>query len=154
MKGNKQMLWICFALSFSGNASANIYPEGFEEFFSFIEKRVKLRNLDGTYTHVVPLEVKFDEVKLDPNNTAAVQQVKQYLLDNSVSEDNVSIILSSLLEGVSEQGLCAGNKKTCSLQPTHFQWVQNFNENELYLFVAPSVLDYSYYSEDRSNQLL
>ncbi|EHR5764739.1 TcfC E-set like domain-containing protein [Vibrio antiquarius] len=150
MKGNKQMLWICFALSFSGNVSANIYPEGFEEFFSFIEKRVKLRNLDGTYTHVVPLEVKFDEVKLDPNNTAAVQQVKQYLLDNSVSEDNVSIILSSLLEGVSEQGLCAGNKKTCSLQPTHFQWVQNFNENELYLFVAPSVLDYSYYSEDRS----
>ncbi|MCR9572197.1 TcfC E-set like domain-containing protein [Vibrio alginolyticus] len=150
MKGNKQVLWICFALSFTGNASANTYPEGFEEFFTFTNKEVNLRNLDGTFTHVIPLEVKFDEIKLDPNNTASVQKVEQYLLENSVSEDDVSVILNALMEGVSEQGLCTGNKKTCTLQPTHFQWVQNFNENELYLFVAPSVLDYSYYSEDRN----
>ncbi|MCS0309033.1 TcfC E-set like domain-containing protein [Vibrio diabolicus] len=150
MKSKKQVLWVYFALSFTVNASANTYPEGFEEYFTFVDKEVNLRNLDGTFTHVIPLEVKFDEIKLDPNNTDAVQRVEQYLLDNSVSQDVVSAILSALMEGVSEQGLCTGNKKNCSLQPTKFQWVQNFNENELYLFVAPSALDYSYYSEDRN----
>ncbi|MGU3812800.1 TcfC E-set like domain-containing protein [Vibrio diabolicus] len=150
MKRKKYVLWTLFTLSFTGNTSANTYPEGFEEFFNFSEREVSLRNLDGTYTHVIPLDVKFDEIKLDPNNVEAVEHVEQYLLHNSVSEDSVPIILNALINGVTEQGLCSGNKKNCSLQPTHFQWVQNFNENELYLFVAPSVLDYSYYSEDRS----
>ncbi|TKF28182.1 hypothetical protein FCV62_22110 [Vibrio kanaloae] len=124
-------------------------PAGFEDYFTLSDNLVKLRNLDGTFSQEILLKSKYDEIRLDTLNESSIQQVKKYLKDNFISDEYINPILNALIKGVKEENLCSGKLDECKLSPDLFQWVQNYNEQSLYLFVNPQVLSFESSSQDK-----
>ncbi|MCE9785937.1 TcfC E-set like domain-containing protein, partial [Shewanella algae] len=124
-------------------------PSGFEDYFTLSDNLVKLRNLDGTFSQNVVLKSKYDEIRLDALNNSSTQQIKKYLKNNFISDEYIKPILDDLIKGVKDENLCSGKLDECSLSPDLFQWVQNYNEQSLYLFVNPRVLSFESSIQDK-----
>ncbi len=123
-------------------------PEGFESFFELQPTELHLRNLNGGFTQPIVFLTSFDTVKLDKDDSLAIQQVKRYLTDNGIKQRLIPEILDSLMVGVQDKNLCQGKLQDCDLRPQSYQFVQNYNDRELYLFVSPTVLDLSGVASD------
>ncbi|WP_026025461.1 TcfC E-set like domain-containing protein [Aliivibrio logei] len=133
---------LCLALMFFNtfNVMADTGPEGFEDAFTLQEKELKVRNLDGTLSQPIVFLTSFNTVKLTDKS---VQSFTQYLDNNSISEPYRTEIIKKLLKGIQDTYLCTGKIDECEIYPETYEIVQNYNDNQLYLFVSPKVISYS-----------
>nr|WP_253825767.1 TcfC E-set like domain-containing protein [Vibrio sp. RE86] len=86
--------------------------------------------------------VSFETIKLDGTNQDSINSFKQYLEKNAISREFQQKILDDLLIGLDDRNLCLGNISECQIYPETYELVHNYNDKELYLFVAPEVLSY------------
>ncbi len=137
-------LALCTCLSMvAGDSQASTkLPQGFEDLFVLKERQIKLRNLDQTYTDSLVLLATYDIVVLDKNNQDSVNKVAEFLQLNAISSAYQKAILKQLIQGVEDKGLCRGELSRCEIMPDEFEWVYNYNDNELYLFVNSKILSY------------
>ncbi len=133
---------------FSYSSYSQNIPEGFEELFELKESEIRMRNLDGSMTSPIPFLTSFNMLKLDSHNKKAIAQVSDYLNDNSVSVEYQRKIIDQLMVGIQDQSECLGKLDECELYPETFEIVQNYNDQEAYLFVSPQVLSYSLVNEE------
>ncbi|MFS1467000.1 CS1-pili formation C-terminal domain-containing protein [Vibrio lentus] len=124
--------------------------EGFEELFELKEATVRMRNLDGSLTSPIPFLTSFNTLKLDSNNNKAIEQVSNYLNDNSVSAEYKQKIMTQLMVGIQDKSECLGKLNECELYPNTFEIVHNYNDKEVYVFVSPQILSYSNHEEERA----
>ncbi|WP_081090274.1 TcfC E-set like domain-containing protein [Vibrio coralliirubri] len=122
--------------------------EGFEELFELKESTVRMRNLDGSLTSPIPFLTSFNTLKLDSNNKKAIEQVSDYLNDNTVSAEYQQKIIDQLMVGIQDQSDCLGKLDECELFPETFEIVHNYNDQEVYVFVSPQILSYSNLDEE------
>lgn len=125
---------------YSGFALGSDVPNGFEDLFELRESMVRLRNLDGTLTSPISLLTSFNYLQLDARNTTSVSRVLEYLENNGIAPHYSKQIIERLMRGVEDTALCLGKLNECEIYPEKFELVQNYNEQELYLFVSPVVL--------------
>lgn len=123
--------------------------EGFEELFELKESTVRMRNLDGSLTSPIPFLTSFNTLKLDSNNKKAIEQVSEYLNDNTVSAEYQQEIIDQLMVGIQDQSECLGKLDECELFPETFEIVHNYNDQEVYVFVSPKILSYSNLDEEQ-----
>lgn len=122
--------------------------EGFEELFELKESTVRMRNLDGSFTSPIPFLTSFKTLQLDSDNKKAIAQVYKYLTDNAVSDEYQDKIVDQLIVGIQDQSVCLGKLDECELYPETFEIVQNYNDQEVYIFVSPKVLSYKKLDEE------
>ncbi|MHC0041876.1 TcfC E-set like domain-containing protein [Vibrio campbellii] len=123
------------------NLFASPIPEGFEEHFRLQETAVKFRNLDGTFSDEISVLSSFDVIKVDKNNKDSISKIKSFLKDNKVNDVYQDEIIAQLIKGIEEKSLCLGKISSCKLYPETFEIVQNYNEQEVYLYVSPTILE-------------
>lgn len=132
-----------------GHASTK-FPQGFEDLFVLKERQIKLRNLDQTYTDTLGLLATYNKVALDKNNQASIKKVTEFLQNNAIDNAYQRAILNQLIQGVEDKDLCRGELSRCEVTPDEFEWVYNYNDNELYLFVNSKILSYQDHDEDKT----
>ncbi|HGY9597162.1 TPA: TcfC E-set like domain-containing protein [Vibrio campbellii] len=123
------------------HAIATVVPEGFEDLFKLQQMTVKFRNLDGSFSEPTEVLSSFDKLKIDENNSESISQIQAYLEDNKISESYREEIIRQLIVGVEDNSQCVGKVEDCELYPETFEVVQNYNDQEVYLFVSPAILE-------------
>lgn len=135
---------ISFAIAcqlYSNNIFAAGVPDGFEDHFKLQETFVKFRNLDGSFSEPVPVLNSFQTLKIDENNQDSLDKIEKYLNDNNIKADYHQQIISVLIQGIEDKSQCIGKIENCEIFPETFEIVQNYNDQEVYLFVSPSILE-------------
>lgn len=120
--------------------SAASVPKGFEELLELQKTNVKFRNLDGTFFEPILMLSSFDTLKLDKNDVESISKLREFLENNKISESYSEDIINTLLNGIHDRSLCSGKIENCKLYPDSYEIVYNFNEQEVYLFVSPTIL--------------
>ncbi|MFV8458623.1 TcfC E-set like domain-containing protein [Vibrio owensii] len=75
--------------------------------------------------------------------------MEKYLEANKINDVYRREITQKLTNGVNDESQCIGKIEDCELYPETYELVQNYNEQEVYLFVSPSILELSSQSERR-----
>ncbi|WP_435250125.1 TcfC E-set like domain-containing protein [Vibrio sp. nBUS_14] len=122
--------------------------EGFEDLFEIKPEKVRLRNLDGSFTSPIVFLTSFNTIKLESNNEESISSIFEYLNDNSILDEYQQSIVEQLMIGVKDHSRCLGKLNECELYPETFEIVHNYNDRELYLYVSPNVLSYSDNNEE------
>ncbi|WP_050567191.1 TcfC E-set like domain-containing protein [Vibrio owensii] len=122
-------------------ALAAFIPSGFEGHFETKEIEVKFRNLDGTFSNPIKVLSSFDKIRIDKKNKKSISHLETYLEENKISKTHQEDIIRQLILGVEDESQCLGKIENCKLYPETFEIVQNYNEQEVYLFVSPTILD-------------
>ncbi len=145
-------LALCTCLSMvAGDSQASTkLPQGFEDLFVLKERQIKLRNLDQTYTDSLGLLSTYDKVVLDKSNQDSINKVTEFLQLNAISSVYQKAILNQLIQGIEDKGLCRGDLSRCEITPDEFEWVYNYNDSELYLFVNSKILSYQDNAGDKA----
>ncbi|MGR5448052.1 TcfC E-set like domain-containing protein [Vibrio jasicida] len=158
---NNSLLLIIYAC-LSSSVLASSIPEGFESHFKPQQTLMKFRNLDGSFSEPISLQSSFSTLQLEENNKEAIDKIINYLVENNIKPAYQKDIIDSLISGVHDKSLCLGKIEECELYPEEFEIVQNYNDQQVYLFVSPSVLSFSgqgkerkyHSSESKSNGLI
>ncbi len=134
---------------YSDHSVAAPIPSGFEDSFKLKETSVRFRNLDGSFSDPMLVLSSYNTLKVNPNNKKLIAQIKLYLNDNNIDQSYHQEFINRLVAGVDDQSLCSGKLDTCVLYPETFDIVQNYNDHQVYVFVSPSVLEYTNNSQDK-----
>lgn len=132
---------IALHLYSANNALAAIIPEGFEDHFKLQKTMVKFRNLDGSFSEPISVLSSFNTLKIDENNQQAISSIETYLKENKIDETYREQIVQKLVVGVNDESQCLGKIENCEIYPETYELIQNYNEQEVYLFVSPSILE-------------
>lgn len=131
----------------TSSALAAIVPEGFEDLFKLQDTTTKFRNLDGSYSKPISVLSSFDTLKIDENNQQSITAIEEYLEENNIEQAHREEIIRQLIIGIDDESQCVGKIENCELYPETYALVQNYNEQEVYLFVSPSILELESQSE-------
>lgn len=140
---------ILFISSFEQYTFASSLPVGFENAFELNETKIKIKNLDGSFSQSMVFSVSFNTIQLDSENKKTVKQFREYLKINNVSEKYEEQIISDLIYGVKSVDLCTGSIKGCQLSPETYEFIYDYNDKVLYFYVSPDLLSYKNVNEEK-----
>ncbi len=144
------LLFVVLCITGVGEVPASNLPEGFESLFEFQLTEIKLRNLDGSFTAPIKLLSTYDTVKIDLDNKKSQQQLESYFENNAIRSSYREKMLASLINGATFTGeACLGKLEECQLYPDEYEFLYNFNDQELYLFVSSDALSLDTLDKDR-----
>ena len=122
---------------------AAFIPEGFEDAFQLKEATFKFRNLDGSFSEPIEVLSSFDTLKIAESNSESISRFRAYLEGNKIDEAFRDAIIQELIVGIKDNAQCLGKIESCEIYPDTFEIVQNYNEQEAYLFVSPRIIELS-----------
>ncbi|HAS6221200.1 TcfC E-set like domain-containing protein [Vibrio vulnificus] len=115
-------------------------PKGFESDFEFKERFVKIRNLDGSLSSPIKFFGNYESVEV--KEEGAISELSAILKGNHISEFYIKKIITDMMLGVKDSGLCIGKVDACKIYPEEYHLHYNFNEQEIIIFVNQNILEY------------
>ncbi|WP_345846615.1 TcfC E-set like domain-containing protein [Shewanella algae] len=135
------LFFISGALIFLNVAKANI-PVGFESFFEWDNRYVKLRSLDGSNWGTVKLAVQYNKIRfVDDVNNIEIEKFEDFLSQNKVKKSVIDSVLLEMKSGMESNARCAGKIKNCSYIPEVISFYYDYDDNLLYMYANISILE-------------
>ncbi|MEZ8037727.1 TcfC E-set like domain-containing protein [Vibrio crassostreae] len=124
-------------------------PQGFDDFFTFKDTLIRLKNLDGSFSEPMLFNANYDTAKFENRDL-----IVQYLNVNDVKAEYHEEIIKNFENGWSNKSFCQGYVRDCLITPDLYEFLYNFNDKEIYFFVDEKILNLNarnVYSDYHSN---